>query len=185
MINLYPRIKSRLIPNTLEFTPYNKQETEGILKERLQYAFVSNTLDKEAFDLIVEKTFELKDIRSGLFLIKEAGEIAESKSLKKISLDNSKEAILKLQDFKKKNLDSFEDIDKGLIEIIKCNPGKSATEIFQIYEAKEVKSYRTFQRKIKSLEKADVIFLKGLNKGFETGRSTIIEYNADKTLNEF
>ena len=44
------------------------------------------------------------------------------------------------------------------------------------YESKSGKSYRTFQRKIKDLEKMNIITLKEMNKGRE-GRSTIVEFN--------
>ena len=185
MINLDSRVRSRLLPEVLEFKPYNKNETEGILKERLKYAFVPNCLEKGAFDLIVEKTFEMQDIRVGLFLIKDAGEIAEAESKKKILFENAKQAILKLDGFKKKDISDFEDSEKIILEIIKGNSGKTSKEIFELYGLKENKSYRTFQRKIKNLEKNGMICLKEVNKGFETGRITIIEYNTNKTLDEF
>jgi len=184
LINLDSRIRSRLTPSVLEFKHYNKEQTEGILKERLQYAFVPNSLSSEAFSKIVEKTYELKDIRAGLFLMKEAGELAEAKSQKKINVEDAEKAIFKLEDFKTKDIQLFEDEDKEVINIIKSNSGKTSKEIFQVYEAKQGKSYRTFQRKVKHLEKAGIINFKEINKGFE-GKITVIEYNTNKTLDEF
>ncbi len=185
LANLDSRIRSRLTPDILEFKPYNRIETEGILKERLEFAFVPNTFDKNAFSKVVEKTFELGDIRAGLFLMKEAGEIAEEKSKKKIEVDDADKAILKLEEFKAKKIDTFVNEDVELIELIKNNSGKTTKELFEIYRKKEDKSYRTFQRKLKILEKSGMVLLKEINKGFEGGRTTVVEYDVNKRLDEF
>jgi len=142
------RIKSRLLPDLLEFKPYNLNETEAILKQRTEYAFIPDCLDKTAFDSVVKKTFELKDIRSGLFLLKQAGEVAENKSLRKITINEVKNAITSLATL---NLDEDADLI-ALISILKENSGKSKREIFKVFEEKANKSQRTFQRKMKELE---------------------------------
>lgn len=161
------RIKSRLIPDLLEFKPYNLEQTEAILKQRTEYAFIPDALQQEAFNIITKKTFEEGDIRTGLFLLKQAAEIAEDKSSRTISLYDVNKALetLAITDF---NIDS-------LLFIIKENSGKTASEIFKVYEQKENKSYRTFQRKIKELEKENKIRIKEENKGFE-GKQTLLEY---------
>jgi len=87
------RIKSRLTPSQLEFKSYSLQETENILKNRIKYAFQPNILNQEAFELILQKTYSLKDIRTGLYLLKEAAEISESKSQKQITIQEAKQAI--------------------------------------------------------------------------------------------
>ena len=180
------RIKSRLAPDTLEFKPYTNNETEDILNQRLEYCFVKNSFDIEGLKLIANKTFEMCDMRVGLFLMKEAGELAEAKSSKKVTKDDVLFAISKMQDFKTQKVDNIENTDSILISILKENSGKNSTEIYEIYKEKENKSYRTFQRKIKDLEKLSLVKLSEINKGTETGRQTIIEYNKDfKTLNEF
>lgn len=179
------RIKSRLMPETLEFRQYNKNEIYGILKQRLDYTFVQNTFDNESFNDIITKTFELGDIRVGLFLMKEAGEIAENNNSKKITKEHITISISKLNDFKIKKLDIISDSEKELLEIIKNNSGKTSIEIYKIYENKTKKSTRTFYRRLKDLEKANSINLKEINKGFDEGRTTIIEYNTTKTLNDY
>lgn len=177
---LEPRIKSRLLPEILEFRPYSPSETEQIIKERAEYAFVKGVFDEECFDVIIAKAFDMKDIRAGLFLLKESGEIAESKSSRKITKEHSIEAMdrLSLSDVNY----SVED-DHEFIELIKNNSGRTTSEIFKEYEAKSGKSYRTFQRKIKDLEKVNLVVLKELNKGRE-GRSIIVEFN-QKSLADY
>jgi len=186
IIKLDSRIKSRLAPDTLEFKPYNLSETEGILKQRLEYCFVKDIFDISGLKMISDKTVEAGDMRVGLFLMKEAGEIAEAESSKKVTINHCDEAISKMDNFKTDKINNIENTDSTLISIIKENSGKSATEIYEIYKDKENKSYRTFQRKIKDLEKAGLVKLNEMNKGSETGRQTIIEYNKEiKTLDEF
>ena len=52
-------------------------------------------------DIIASKTFELKDLRSGLFLLRESGLIAESRSKKQIDLECANEAVSKMGSSKK------------------------------------------------------------------------------------
>ncbi|MCX8147170.1 MAG: AAA family ATPase, partial [Candidatus Woesearchaeota archaeon] len=83
IVNLDARIKSRLMAEMLEFKPYSKEEIRGILKERVKLAFMPGVWDEETFEVIVEKTHEQKDLRVGLYLLKEAGNIAEDESKRK------------------------------------------------------------------------------------------------------
>jgi len=150
-----PRLKSRLIPDHLEFKPYNREEIKSILKKRIEWAFPQNTVSNEVLNIIISKTFELTDIRTGLFLLRESGLSAESESRKVIELEHAKKAIIKLSDFKKPlSLDEDEEI---ILSSIKENPDKTTQELFDIYTKNTGRSIRTFQRRIKSLEKANLI----------------------------
>jgi cell division control protein 6 len=93
------RLLSRLTLEKIEFKPYNFEETRGILYERQKYAFVPNAWDYDAFELVVRKTYKTKDIRIGLFLMKNAGEIAEGRNSEKIEVGDVEKAIEKLKDF--------------------------------------------------------------------------------------
>lgn len=180
-----PRISSRLSLDKQEFKPYTASETEGILKERLQYAFPPNTFAKEAFVEIIKKTHEIGDIRAGLFLMKESGEIAETKSSRTITVQHSLEAIKKLVDFKTKNLDTLPDAEQDLLKLVKENSGKTIMELFKIYETlPDAKSYKTFSRRLRDLDKSKMIKLTELNMGSE-GRTTKIEYITTKKLGDF
>ncbi len=165
------RIKSRLMPEMTEFKPYNYDETRGILNQRIEYAFVPGVFDKEAVELIAEKTAELEDIRTGLFLLKESGLIAESEAKKKITMEESRKAIEKIKDFKNEP-DSLPKEEKEILGLIKQNLGKSAKSLYDLYFKKDEISYRTFLRKLDSLEKSNLITKKDI---YEGGRSTQIE----------
>ena len=175
------RVKSRLMPDVLEFDPYTKSQTYDILSQRMKYAFVQGTFDLEAFDLIAQKTHELEDIRVGLFLLKESGDIAEVASSRRILTTHTIKALEKLIKFKSKDIDSFNQDNKKILNLIQQNSGKTIKELHDIYGSL---SYRTFYRRVKDLSKNKMITLKDINKGAE-GRSTLVEYSTIKSLKDY
>jgi cell division control protein 6 len=167
------RIKSRLTPENLEFKPYTHEETKGILKQRIKQAFVPNIFNQEAVDLITEKTSELEDIRTGLFLLREAGNIAESSAKKTITTEHAKKAIEKVKDFK--DIPELTSDEKEILNLIKQNSGKSSKYIYELYDKKDLLSYRNFSRRLERLEKKELITKKEVYNG---GRSSIIEFKS-------
>ena len=181
LIKLDTRIKSRLRADMIEFKPYNKIETEGILRQRMEFAFVKDIFDEDGFSKIVDKTFNLEDMRIGLFLMKESGERAENDSSKKILLKHVDESLKNLDKFMLK--DKLEVGDTKILEIIKENSGKSIGSLFEIYQKNNGDvGYKTFSRRIKDLEKAGLISTKEIVKN---GKTRIVEYGVMKKLEEF
>lgn len=177
LVKLDSRIKSRLVPEQLEFRPYTLEETNEILKQRVEYAFHPGVIEESYVKKVAEKAFLASDIRLGLYLLKESAEIAESASSKKIEIKHIDQAIGKMGDFKKPvELDKDE---KHLLDIINMNPDKTTGEIFRIFKEKNGKSERTFQRKMKSLEKSKFIEVDEIENNLK-GRSFKI-----KKLTEF
>lgn len=182
IVRLDNRIKSRLGPEMINFKSYNFEETKGVLAQRKEYAFVKNAWDGEAFQKITERTFEEGDIRLGLYLMRESGNIAENESSKKISLKHAELALTRITDFKNKDINILNNENKKILELIKNNSGLSANEIYDEYcQGGGEKSYRTFYRKIKGLEKDGIITIKETKEG-HPGRSSFVYYTA---LNEF
>ncbi len=178
------RLRSRLTPDLVEFNPYNYEETKAILQQRLDYAFVKNIWDKEAFSSIVDKAFELKDIRLGLSLLRQSGINAENKSSRKILNEHSIQAINQLANFTIKNSKTLNQDDNYILQLVKDNSGRLAGEIFDIYKNQTNKSYSTFMRKIKSLEESGLIKTESIISDLG-GKSTILKYEEDKKLNGF
>jgi archaeal cell division control protein 6 len=176
LLELDERIKSRLMAELVEFKEYNKMETDGIIKERIGYAFYDNVWEKSAIDLVTNKTFEIKDIRSGLFLLKESAMLAEEKSSKKITEQNVKIAITKLDKFSIKNEEELNEEEKTILLISKNNSGSKIGDLFKIYEENQGKlSYKTFQRKIIKLQEGK--YLKLTKQSGSGGNTTIVEKN--------
>jgi cell division control protein 6 len=180
--NVEDRVKSRLLPESLEFKQYDKVETSEILKQRIEYAFVPGVWDDKAFEIIAEKAGELKDIRAGLYLMREAGRAAEEISSKKILAEHAKQAIEKINDFKIKKSSDLEDDSRIVLSIVKDNSGQKIGDLYNKYKEKGgTGSYKTFQRRIDKLAKAQFITANKVT-GKE-GNTTIVSYT--KKLTEF
>jgi len=174
------RIKSRLMPELLEFKQYNEHETKEILKMRAGYAFPEGVWEDPAFNRLAKKTFELKDIRTGLFIMRESALIAEDQSKKKIELADVEKAVAKLDDFTIKSSADLEEDSKFILSIVKANSGKKIGDLYKLYQDKGGKhTYKTFQRKIAELDKNKFISTK---KQRGVGGSTTI---VEKKLTDF
>ncbi len=176
------RIRSRLYAETINFKEYNYEETFDILKKRCEYAFYPNVISKELIEEISKKASEIKDIRSGIYLLKESGDIAESRASKKILIEDVKIALEKLKDFQNKNSSNLSNEKNDILELIKGNSGKTSTDLFNVYN-KDI-SYRTFRRKLEELEKSKLITVDEKSIGAK-GKATYVYFGTIKNLNEF
>lgn len=181
---LDPRIQSRLCPELLEYKPYNYNETLDILKQRCEYAFVGGVLGKEILEEVAKKTSELDDIRVGLYLLREAGNIAEERSSKKVENKDLNKAIDKLSEFKIKN--DLKNDENIILELIKENNGKSVTMLSKLYSEKYNSniSYKTFRRRLDKLERAKLIKLEEEYTGLK-GKAVNVYFSDVRKLNEF
>ena len=185
LMDLDDRIKSRLIPEIIEFKPYNYEETKGILNQRAEYAFYPNVWNDNAFELIVNKTTDLQDIRTGLYLLKEAGQIAEDKSSRMILVEHAQQALSNIDKFSIKNTSELATDEQLILDLIKNNSGKKIGDIFKIYQNNGGHHvYKSFQRKIDRLQKNKFIVVEKTAGGAE-GNTTIIKHNSEKKLTEF
>jgi len=184
--HLDSRIRSRLTAELLEFRPYKPNEIREILRRRVEYAFFPSVWDDEAFDLIVEKAIEVGDVRTGLFLLREAGNIAEMRASRKISVEDAKKAIGRIDDYSIKDSSLLEPDLREILSIVKENDNKKIGELFKIFKEKtnSLISYKTFQRKIGKLAKSGFIEITKTGGG-DLGNTSIIKYQKIKRLTEF
>ncbi|MCK5107168.1 MAG: AAA family ATPase [Nanoarchaeota archaeon] len=175
------RIKSRLMAGMVEFNYYNSKETEDILNYRKDYAFVEGAWDEKSFSKIISKTVKLEDVRSGLYIMREAGNNAENRSSKKIEMVDVDEAIKRLDDFNIKSIDSLEPELKLVLKIVKGNEKCKIGELYDKYKvAGGDKTYKTFQRSIKKLSDNKFISTKTFVGG-TGGSTTLVDYSKDKS----
>lgn len=185
ILNIDERIKSRLMAEHLEFKQYNQTETREILKQRCSYAFVEGAIEQDAIAEAASKTSQIADIRTGLYILREAGRIAEEDSSRKVTKDHVEKAIAKIDDFSIKNKDELDDDSKFLLEVIKKNSGKKIGDIFKIYQKDGGEAqYKTVQRKIRKLQENKFITTKKIIGGSE-GSTTIVNYEKSKKLSEW
>lgn len=174
LLEVDERIKSRLTPEVVEFRPYTPEETEAILRERVTLAFRPGTFAPDAFSAVAAKAAEVKDIRAGLFLLREAALQAEAKSSKTVSLPHVEAAVAKLDEFTVKNASELEDEVKFILDIVKAHSGLRIGDLYRKYEKEGGKaSYKTFQRKLARLDQNAFITLK--KQTGAGGNTTIVE----------
>ena len=179
------RIKSRLIAELLEFRQYALDEVKEILKQRRDSAFYPGVWKDDAFEIVVAKTYELGDIRTGLYLMREAGNSAEDMSIKEIRAENVKAAIAKLDEFYIKERDDLGEDEQIIMRIIKEHSGEKIGELYRIYTEQGGKyTYKTFQRRISKLEQGKFVNLEKVAGGKE-GKTTIVKDSSDAKLTEF
>jgi len=175
MEDLDERVKSRLMPELIEFRPYSLDDTRGIMKQRVDAAFFANVWETDAFEIITKKTAALQDIRMGIQLLKEAGDAAEAKASKRITLQNAQEALAKNDDLSALKSTDLDDEDKVMLSIIKKNSGQKIGDLFKLYaEAGGKTAYKTFQRRMKAFEEQG--FVTCTKSQGEGGNTTIIQY---------
>jgi len=180
--DLDERIRSRLGPEFLFFKSYTEQEIAGILKQRSDYAFVQGCWDEDAFKEIVEKCTETKDVRVGLYLMREAGNIAEERSSRKISLVHVAEAIKKVDEFHIKPKEGLDENLQTVLDLVKNNSGSKMGELFSTYaEQGGEMSYKSFQRRILKLKEGR--FISTEKSSGKDGNTTIVNYH--KKLTDF
>lgn len=179
------RIKSRLTAEMLEFRPYNLTETRGVLQQRMEFVFPPGSWETDAFEAVIQKSASAQDIRSGLYLMKEAANTAEERHSGKITSADVAVAQKKLEEFSIKRTDDLEDETRFVLNIIKKNTGRKIGEIFSAYqEAGGQMVYKTFQRRIAKLEDDRFVFTEKITGGSE-GSTTLVKFGQEKKLTEF
>src|SRR5690606_1943004 len=131
----------------------------------------------EAFNRIIDITTSLKDVRTGLYLLKESGLAAEEKAAKKVTVTHTQSAIKKLNEFKIKDTEKLDDDIQQILTLTKGSVDKRIGDLFDTYTQKGGKaSYKTFQRKIQKLAEGQFISIKKVQGGTD-GTTTLVTYN--------
>ena len=179
LTDMEQRLQSRLVPEVLEFKEYTCEETEGILKQRIECAFVSDVWSPEGFSLVAKTSFELKDIRMGIHLLREAGLAAEEKASKKILLEHSKTAVQKIQEISLRKSSDLEEDSQLALAVCKEQSGGKIGDLFKTYKERGGQgTYKTFQRKIAKLEQSNFIIATKVTG--KDGNTTLIRANEKK-----
>ena len=182
--DLDERIRSRLSPEFVTFRPYKESEIKGILLERQKYAFVQGCWDNDAFSELAQKCCETGDVRIGLYLMREAGNIAEEKAQRKILMEHVAIAIRKVDEFYIKPKDALPAELIQLLQLIKDNSGAKIGDLYQLFCDKGFEmSYKSFQRRIGKLNEGK--YINAQKKQDKGGNTTLLHFNSMKKLTEF
>ncbi len=184
--DLDPRVKSRLMPELVEFPEYSFAEVENILRERVKYSFYQSVWDGEAVKKIAEQAHRFKDIRIGIALLRVAGEVAEQAASKKVKPEHAEAAIKKTDAIKIKASTDLTDDERLILDLCKVHNGKIFGEFFLEYKNNNgKKSDRTVKRILDKLENRKLIKQEPVTEGLQGRSSKIIYLGFEKKLNEF
>ncbi len=174
LIELDERVKSRLLAELVEFPSYSQKEMHGILFERLKYAFRDGAWSEASLALVSARAAQEKDIRVGLYLLRESGMIAEESFADSVAEQHIQKAIKKLDEFTIKSPKQLDAEAKLVLELCRLHAGKKIGEVFAEYQHSGGKGvYKTFQRKVRYLSENKYISTERITGGSE-GTTTII-----------
>ncbi len=177
------RVRSRLVPELIEFNQYSEDEIKGILHQRLGSAFSLGSWDDSAFEDVVCSTVSTGDVRLGLHLLRESALVAEEESSSRVLLEHAKTALSRLHDFAMKPSSVLADDSKAILKLVNLQSGRIG-DLFRLYQEQGGDAtYKTFQRRIESLEKHGFIETKKIVGG-KDGTTTIVS-GKNKSLEEF
>ncbi|MGQ9469903.1 MAG: Cdc6/Cdc18 family protein [Nitrososphaerales archaeon] len=98
LMNLPSRIKSSLALTEIEFPSYKPDELFDILKDRVEFSFKPNSLKDELIKIV--SVMAEGDARVGLEILRRAGKKAEDKNLRKVTIEEIKQAAKEAKRFK-------------------------------------------------------------------------------------
>ena len=129
--------------------------------------------------------YEHKDIRCGLYLLKEAANSAEERASKKVELVDVGSAVKKLDEFNIKDPEELADDTKFVLDIVKKHSGEKIGDLFKKYQEEGGKRvYKSFQRKIKNLEDGKFVSVSKVTGA--GGNTSIVKFKEqEKKLSEF
>jgi len=133
---LDPRVISSLGEEEIVFTNYNVEQIKKILEERINEAFVENSVEESALNLCAALAGgEHGDARRAIDLLRVAGEIAERQQSDKVTTKNVEQARQKIEENKEEtSLEAFPLHEKLIILAIMKANGSSTGEIYSSYK---------------------------------------------------
>lgn len=168
------RVRSRLLPDRIDFKKYSRAEMEGILKYRINFAFHENVWAQDALALAIDKAAAAGDVRVGLHVLREAGLAAEDAGAKAVTIEHATKAIAKLDGFSIKPLDALADDAKSILDLIKSLPESRIGDVYKLYQEQGGDmNYKTFQRRVDQLSQGGFIEAKKVVGGKE-GTTTML-----------
>ena len=146
-------------PDEIYFPPYSREEIYDILASRAKYGFYPNVLSDEALEKIVDLTYDVGDLRFGIYLLKMSGLEAERRASKRIEVRDV-EAVCKdgRKVFLRKGLLALNSAEIALLKLIYSTSEELTTgELFKRFKRIVSISYTKFYEMLLKLENLRLI----------------------------
>ncbi|MEG3224536.1 MAG: AAA family ATPase [Methanobacteriales archaeon Met13] len=176
-------VSSVFIPQEVAFDHYSWEEVKDILKDRIKIGFYQEVLALDLLDEIVDATFSAGDLRVGIDLLRNSGNIAEAEASKTIQKKHLEGALHNfdshhLQDTINKLSQDEKNLLRAIITTEEDHP--AAGNLFNflkeenLKEGKKSLSYASFDRALKKLEFVRIVDTKFTGKGVRGNTRLII-----------
>lgn len=170
-------------PDEIYFPPYGRDEVESILSDRIKAGLYESAISDEAFQRIVDLTYENTDIRLGLHLLKMSGLEAEKRASLKIKPEDV-EAVADSgkKIFLRKIITVLGEEERILLKSIYSGNEKTSGDLFKEFEENMGKkiSYTKFYdmlTKLESMKLVDTSFYKK-----KRGRTRVVSKRYDEKI---
>jgi archaeal cell division control protein 6 len=133
---LDPRVISSLGEEEIVFTNYSVEQIRKILENRIQNAFINNSVEESALNLCAAMAGrEHGDARRAIDLLRVAGEMAEREQAETVNENHIRAASLKIEENKEVTaLQSYPLHEKLVIIAVMKTSGSSTGEIYTTYK---------------------------------------------------
>ena len=175
-------VETVFIPQEITFPPYSYSEIEDILRDRVKAGFYPNVMGDEVLEEIAMYTVDNGDLRTGINLLRNCGNIAEANASREITIEHFNQAVDSLVSINVVQiLDSLTDIERSLLElIIDSKENITAGELGEAFREKEKVSYASYNRTLDKLEFVRLIDTKYTGSGVRgNSREIILRFNPD------
>jgi len=175
-------VNSVFIPQEITFQPYSYSELEDILRDRVNAGFYPNVLNDDILEQITAYTFDNGDLRTGITLLKNCGNIAEADASREITqkhFDNAVDSLVSVNI--SRLLESLTPEEECLINLIAVSRDNiTSGELGKAFKEQYNISYAKFNRILDKLEFLRLIDAKYTGSGsVGNSREIILRFNPD------
>lgn len=178
-------VNTVFIPQEITFPLYKYSEIESILEDRVKAGFYPNVLPHDILEQIATYTFENGDLRVGLNLLRNCGNIAEANASREITQEHFEHAVDSLVSVNiVETIKTLNPLEKALLRMIGEFDGVCpAGELSEMFKAKTDSSYASFNRALDKLEFVRLIDTKYTGSGVRgNSREIVLRFNPDDYL---
>ncbi len=140
------------------YPSYSYLELREILKKRVELGFYPEVFEEDAFEKVVELSHKAGDVRYGIYLLKTAGILAESRGSRKISVEDVEKAhIGESLTFASKIVSTLNSEERAILRMIYSRDEISTGELYKMIREEVNISYRKYYYILEKLERLKLI----------------------------
>jgi cell division control protein 6 len=159
------KVRSTFVANTIEFSPYGKEEMKEILKARARAGLSESAISDPLLAAIAGTAI---DLRHGIEILKKSAILAEGECSAKIGEKHVRAAI---KNFEAPASSPLMDDEKIILDLLKKKARESG-ELYGDYKEITGASYATFYRTLKKLKERKAVSIEQIGK--QKGRTSRI-----------